>query len=76
MDVTHVNSEYVNVMQLSDLVSGVIKDHFMRRNMDLKRIIKRKLLKSFIKQKSGHPDLGHAFYYHLISILDSLSIAD
>lgn len=45
MDVTHVNSEYVNVMQLSDLVSGVIKDHFMRRNMDLKRIIKRKLLK-------------------------------
>ena len=45
MNITHVNSEYVNVMQLSDLVSGAIKDHFMGRNMDLKRIIKRKLLK-------------------------------
>ena len=45
MNITHVNSEYVNVMQLSDLVSGAIKDHFTGRNMDLKRVIKRKLLK-------------------------------
>ena len=45
MNITHVNSEYVNVMQLSDLVSGAVKDHFTSRNMDLKRVIKRKLLK-------------------------------
>lgn len=45
MDITHVNSEYVNIMQLSDLASGAIKDYFMCRNMDLKRVVKRKLLK-------------------------------
>jgi len=43
--ITHVNSEYVNAMQLSDLVSGAIKDHFTRKNMNLKRVIKKSLLK-------------------------------
>ena len=42
--VTHVDSEYVNVMQMSDLVSGAIKDHFMKKNMDLKKTIKKNLL--------------------------------
>lgn len=43
--ITHVNSEYVNAMQMSDLVSGAIKDSFTKRNTDLKRIICKKLLK-------------------------------
>ena len=30
--ITHVNSEYVNAMQLSDLVSGAIKDYFTGKN--------------------------------------------
>lgn len=42
--VTHVNSEYVNAMQLSDLVSGAIKDYFTRRNTDLKKVINKSLL--------------------------------
>ncbi len=42
--VTHVNSEYVNVMQMSDLVSGAIKDYFTRRNTELKKVINRNLL--------------------------------
>jgi len=42
--VTHVNSEYVNVMQMSDLVSGAIKDHFTKRNTDLKKVINKSLL--------------------------------
>lgn len=42
--ITHVNSEYVNVMQISDLISGAIKDHFTGRNKDLKKVIKRSLL--------------------------------
>jgi len=36
--------EYVNAMQMSDLVSGAIRDHFTKRNIDLKKIIKRKFL--------------------------------
>lgn len=43
--VTHVNSEYVNAMQISDLVSGAIKDHFTRRNTKLKKVIRRNLLR-------------------------------
>lgn len=42
--ITHVNSEYVNVMQISDLVSGAIKDYFTKRNIDLKKIINKHLL--------------------------------
>lgn len=42
--ITHVNSEYVNVMQLSDLVSGAIKDYFTGRNKGLKKIIDKKYL--------------------------------
>jgi len=42
--VTHVDSEYVNVMQMSDLISGAIKDYFTGRNKDLKRVIKKSLL--------------------------------
>ena len=45
MHIIHVNSEYVNVMQLSDLASGAIKDHFTGKNKDLKGIIKKRLLK-------------------------------
>jgi len=43
--VTHVNSEYVNAMQLSDLVSGAIKDSFTKKNPSLKKIIENRLLK-------------------------------
>lgn len=42
--ITHVNSEYVNAMQLSDLVSGAIKDHFTGKNKDLRKIIDKKHL--------------------------------
>ena len=42
--ITHVNSEYVNAMQLSDLVSGAIKDYFTGKNKDLKRVIAKKNL--------------------------------
>ena len=42
--VTHVNSEYVNLMQLSDLVSGAIKDSFTGKNLGLKKTIKKNLL--------------------------------
>ena len=42
--ITHVNSEYVNAMQLSDLVSGAIKDYFTGKNKELKRVINKKYL--------------------------------
>ena len=42
--ITHVNSEYVNVMQMSDLVSGAIKDDFTGKNKELKRIINKRFL--------------------------------
>jgi len=42
--ITHVNSEYVNAMQLSDLVSGAIKDYYTGKNKDLKRVIAKKNL--------------------------------
>lgn len=42
--ITHVNSEYVNAMQLSDLVSGALKDHFTGKNKDLRKVIDKKYL--------------------------------
>jgi len=42
--ITHVNSEYVNAMQLSDLVSGAIKDYFTGKNKDLRKVINKKYL--------------------------------
>jgi hypothetical protein len=42
--ITHVNSEYVNAMQLSDLVSGAIKDFFTGKNKDLRKVINKKYL--------------------------------
>jgi len=42
--ITHVNSEYVNVMQMSDLVSGAIKDDFTGKNKELKRVINKRFL--------------------------------
>ena len=40
--ITHVNSEYVNAMQLSDVVSGAVKDYFTGKNKDLIKIIDKK----------------------------------
>lgn len=45
--VTHVSSEYVNVMQLVDLVSGAIKDCFTGKNKGLKKTIKANLVKIY-----------------------------
>jgi len=42
--ITHVNSEYVNAMQMADLVSGAIKNYCTGKNKDLKNVINRKLL--------------------------------
>lgn len=42
--ITHVNSEYVNAMQLSDLVSGAVKDYFTGKNKDLRKVIDKKYL--------------------------------
>jgi hypothetical protein len=42
--VTHVDSEYVNAMQLSDLISGALKDYFTGKNKDLRNIINKKYL--------------------------------
>lgn len=42
--ITHVSSEYVNAMQLSDLVNGAIKDHFTGKNTDLRKVINKKYL--------------------------------
>ena len=42
--ITHVNSEYVNAMQMSDLISGAIKEYFTKRNVDLKKVINKRLL--------------------------------
>lgn len=42
--ITHVNSEYVNAMQLSDLVCGSIKDYFTGKNKELRKIIDKKYL--------------------------------
>lgn len=42
--ITHVSSEYVNAMQLSDLVCGAIKEAFTGKNRDLRKIINKKYL--------------------------------
>lgn len=42
--ITHVNSEYVNAMQLSDVVSGAIKDYFTNKNKGLIKVIDKKYL--------------------------------
>ncbi|MEI6305057.1 MAG: DUF3800 domain-containing protein [Candidatus Taylorbacteria bacterium] len=42
--ITHVNSEYVNAMQLSDLVSGALRDYFTGKNKDLRKVIDKKYL--------------------------------
>ncbi len=42
--VTHVNSEYVNAMQISDLISGALKDYFTGKNKDLRKIIDKRCL--------------------------------
>ncbi len=42
--ITHVSSEYVHAMQLSDIVSGAIKDSFTGKNKDLKKIMHKKFL--------------------------------
>lgn len=42
--ITHISSEYVHAMQLSDIVSGAIKDHFTGKNKDLRKIMNKKFL--------------------------------
>ncbi|PIR46993.1 MAG: hypothetical protein COV07_01270 [Candidatus Vogelbacteria bacterium CG10_big_fil_rev_8_21_14_0_10_45_14] len=42
--VTHVNSEYVNAMQISDLISGAVKDYFTGKNKELRSVINKKHL--------------------------------
>ncbi|OGG90277.1 hypothetical protein A3G12_02525 [Candidatus Kaiserbacteria bacterium RIFCSPLOWO2_12_FULL_54_10] len=37
--VTHVNSEYVNAMQMSDIISGAIRDDFTKKNKELMKVI-------------------------------------
>ncbi len=42
--ITHINSEYVDIMQMVDLICGAIKDNFTGRNTELKKIINKNLL--------------------------------
>jgi len=42
--VTHASSEYVYILQMSDLISGAIKDFFTKKNPELKKVIDKKLL--------------------------------
>jgi hypothetical protein len=42
--VTHVDSQYVNVMQMSDLVSGAIKDDVINKNKELIKSLSQELL--------------------------------
>ncbi|MEK7125212.1 MAG: DUF3800 domain-containing protein [Patescibacteria group bacterium] len=42
--VTHANSVYINIMQISDLISGAIRDQFNKRNTDLVKVINSDLL--------------------------------
>jgi len=42
--ITHVNSEYVNAMQMSDLISGALKDFVSGKNKGLKTVINRRFL--------------------------------
>lgn len=41
--VSHIDSQYVPMLQLADLVSGAIKDTFTQRDVSLKKIIKKNL---------------------------------
>ena len=70
--ITHVNSEYVNAMQMSDLVGGAIRDDFTKKNPDLIKIMApERLVKATskyerrsekrLKKKGGRPHLGHPF---------------
>jgi hypothetical protein len=43
--ISHINSEYVFLMQISDLICGVIKDSHYDKNRDLKQILGNSLLK-------------------------------
>lgn len=43
--VTHVSSEYVYLMQISDLISGAIKEWFTGKNKELKSVINRNLMR-------------------------------
>jgi len=42
--ITHVSSEYVNAMQMSDLISGAVRDEFTGRNTDLVEVVRKDLL--------------------------------
>lgn len=42
--ITHVSSEYVHAMQLSDIVNGAIKDYFTGKNKNLRKIMSKKFL--------------------------------
>jgi hypothetical protein len=42
--IVHINSIYVNAMQMSDLISGVIRDNFTKKNTELIKIIDPKYL--------------------------------
>ena len=37
--ITHVNSEYVNAMQMSDIISGALRDNFTKKNSELMKIL-------------------------------------
>jgi hypothetical protein len=43
-NITHVSSEYVHAMQLSDIVNGALKDYFTGKNKDLRKIMNKKFL--------------------------------
>jgi hypothetical protein len=43
--ITHASSEYIYLMQMSDLVCGAIKECITGKNKDLKKIIKKSLLR-------------------------------
>ncbi len=42
--ITHVNSQYVNAMQMSDIVGGAIRDNFTGKNTDLIAVLSEELL--------------------------------
>jgi hypothetical protein len=37
--ITHVNSDYVSAMQMSDIVGGAIRDNFTKKNEELSKLI-------------------------------------
>jgi len=42
--ITHADSEYIPLLQYTDLISGAIKDSFTRKNPELKKIINKNLV--------------------------------